>query len=130
MQGEEAANVTAEGLREALQQDLAALGFHVEASSRGIWAARQWQRRAGLLGGSATTYCLTCIIDDRHLAIHVWDALLQRRWGLLRCWRGTSAQAVAKESRSALLASAQAAGWKLVFGCGSDQNHATRIFSA
>ncbi len=129
MQGQEATNLTAQSIQEALRRTFVDLGFHVEASSRGTWAARERQRRVGLLGGCATTYCLTCIIDERHRTVRVWDAILQRRWGVLGRLRGTRAQTGVRETRAALAALIEPRGWKLIFGYGASPHTAPRLFS-
>jgi hypothetical protein len=121
--------VSAHAVQAALHEQLTQLGFHLEASRRGIWGARWSGRRRGIFGWRATAYCLTCSIDERRQVIQFWDAAIEKRGGLLA---PSAAMELAGATcvRKAVASLAQSAGWEIEYRLGSGTAPPPRVFTA
>jgi hypothetical protein len=79
-------------LQAQIKARLEELGFHEEISRKRIWAARSASYPLRLLGWQTLFYCLTCIMDEERHVVRLWDAVVEKRRGLLlRSWRPAEA---------------------------------------
>ena len=117
-------------LHQQLRDQFESLGFSIEESSHGLWAARRYEGRRWFFGSSAVTYCITCILDERARTVRVWDAALVKRRGIALS-KGSAARAAHWASiRSTLHKLAENAGWELTYGFGGNPMRAPRVFQA
>jgi hypothetical protein len=121
---------TAQAIQESLCDRLTQWGFHVEQSSRGIWAAHHSGRKRGLLGWREVDYCLTCVLDQRLRMVRVWDAVLDHHTGLLPPRSAPTELAGVSGVRTGLEALVHDAGWALSYGFREGAAPAPRVFAA
>lgn len=110
------AGAASETIGTSLGDMLKQQGFRLEETERGVWAGRRAEPCHSIFGSQSVFYALTCILDDAHSMLRVWDAVLVRRRGLVLFGKNPMAQAAASETRGELELLANRAGWNLQYG--------------
>jgi len=110
---------------------LEALGFHEETGGKRIWAARRTVHPRRILGWQTRFYCLTCILDEERHVVRLWDAVLEKRHGLLpRSGRSAADASHFRAVRTELERLARDKGWQLQYRPGHTVSTPPKVFRA
>ena len=120
--------VTGREIHERLSAELAALDCTIETSSRGLWARRRTLRRRRVVGWQLCVYCLTLVLDETGETVHFWDAVMEKRRGILAPHRDPVAAAGALLVRSRIEQVIREAGWVLQYRLGHLPVAPPRVF--